>query len=160
MKRAAFTLIELMIAIAILATLTAAAVLSFAAPLREAQFREAIDVVRSADANARTEARHFGRRVNLVFHPGQRVIERCDVSGAVTARTQLPASVVIDELRINGKRSFDTSGIPVSELGLSPTFAVRLVSGDRTQWLGFAGLSGQMTVVNNDAELASIFNGR
>ena len=32
----------------------------------------------------------------------------------------LPASVGIDELRINGQRSFDTAGIPVSELGLSP----------------------------------------
>ena len=160
MKRA-FTLIELMIAIAILATLTAAAVLSFAAPLREAQFREAIDVIRCADADARTDARHFDRPVRLVLRPEQRVIERCDVrSGAVIARIHLPASVGIDELRINGQRSLDTAGIAVSELGLSPTYAVRLVCGDRKQWLGFAGLSGQMTLLNNDAELATIFNGR
>src|SRR5690349_15372498 len=86
MKRGAFTLIEVMIAVAVLGVLTAAAVLSFASPLREAQYRDAVDLIRAADADARVDAKHFDRRVKLVYDPGHGQFERRDSADTVISR--------------------------------------------------------------------------
>jgi prepilin-type N-terminal cleavage/methylation domain-containing protein len=155
MKHRAFTLIELMVAIAILALLTAAAVLSFARPLREAQFRDAIEMIRSVDTDARTDARHFDRRVKLVFDLDRGMVERRDPADAVISRVILPFR--IDEIRIAGERNFRDAAISISPLGLSRTYALRIVTHEHAQWLVFAGLSGQMTDLNDERELSNIF---
>jgi hypothetical protein len=84
------------------------------------------------------------------------VIERREAGLAGTAaRTLLPASVRIEEVRLSSSaRSFDDVAVDYSPLGLSSTWAVKLVAEERSLWLVFAGLSGQMTVLEDDAQAA------
>ena len=61
----AFTLIELMLAVVLLALLTGAAALSFVKPVHAARSRQAIELVKRADATAREEAQRSGDPVLL-----------------------------------------------------------------------------------------------
>jgi prepilin-type N-terminal cleavage/methylation domain-containing protein len=156
---AAFTLIEMMIVVVILGLLTTAAVLSFARPLREARLRDAIEQIRAADADARRAAKHFNKDVTLTIRLEDRVIERREAGvGGATARTALPNSVRLEEVRIGTSTAFDDALLEVSPMGLSPTWAVKIASDDRSQWLVFAGMSGQMAVLNDESRMAQLLS--
>jgi type II secretory pathway pseudopilin PulG len=149
----------MMIVIAILGLLTSAAVLSFARPLRRARQRDASEQIRAADADARRAARQFNKDVTLTIRLDEAVIERRETGvGGVVARTALPGAVRLEEIRIGAAAGFENASIEISPMGLSSTWAVKVVSDDQQQWLVFAGLSGQMMVLNDDAQVAQILS--
>ena len=88
----AFTLIEVMLVVAIMAILTAAAALTFAGPLRKAQSQEAAQQLRFFDASARDLARRWGREVQLSFDLDRQILSRMGGPGSeqATYRTSLP----------------------------------------------------------------------
>src|SRR2546423_10361376 len=89
----AFTLIELMLAVVLLALLTGAAALSFVKPIHAARNREAIALVKRADAMAREAAQRSGRSVRLQFDVSKSAI-RCGDS-----LLQLPCGCTLREVR-------------------------------------------------------------
>src|SRR4029079_14641400 len=113
-------------------------------PLRAAQTREAIEMLRSADTDARRTARTFDRSVTLVIDLAHGTLERREAGRGATFHTVLPASVRIDEVRVGGGQiGFEDISIVYSPLGLSQTYALKIISreaGAAPRWLVFAGL--------------------
>jgi len=151
----AFTLIETMLAVLIMALLASAAALSFSGPMRLARAREAVDQVIGADRSARLEARNSGRAVTLEFDPNSGVISR--LSGAATQfRSVLPSSFRIADVLV-GRRAFRESGAQIgfSGSGFSPTYAVHLVGPGSDRWVVVAGLTGQASVMSDEQAVRS-----
>ena len=67
-RRSAFALIEIMMAVLLMALLASAAALSFSEPLRAARAKDAIEMVRFFDETSRQSARRFGRPVRISFN--------------------------------------------------------------------------------------------
>jgi prepilin-type N-terminal cleavage/methylation domain-containing protein len=156
MRSRGFTLIEIMAVVIIMALLATAAALSFARPMRVARARDAVDQVRSLDASARQFARRFGRPIEIVFDLSNGTIARRE-RDVIAFQTSLPRGCQIDEVRA-GAQSFSLgeASIQCAASGMSRTYAVHLLGPELDQWLIFAGLSGQVTQVNDVSQLDEI----
>ena len=149
-SRRAFTLIETMLAVLIMALLASAAALSLSGPVRKARAKEAVEVVIAADRSARQEAHDSGRTVRLVFDPSTAAISRAE--GATTQfRSTLPRSFKISDV-IVGRRAFRETGAEVgfSGAGFSASYAIHLTGPGADGWVVFAGLTGQASVVSDE----------
>jgi len=152
----AFTLIEVMAVIVIMGLLAGAAALTFARPLAASRARNVEDQIRSLDSSARQFARRFGRDVEIVFDLSNQTIVRREREESVFS-AKLPAGCRIESIRAGGRdESIGEVSIPVSEGGLSRSYAVHLIGQHLDHWLVFAGLSGQVTQVNDVATLDQI----
>jgi prepilin-type N-terminal cleavage/methylation domain-containing protein len=148
--RRAFTLIETMLAVLIMALLASAAALSFSGPVRKARAREAVDQVIAADRSARQEAHDSGRAVRLRFDSSNGEISR--IEGTATQfRSVLPASFRISDVLV-GRRVFRDvpAEVGFSGSGFSATYAVHLSGTGADRWVVFAGLTGQANVVSDE----------
>src|SRR5256885_12408653 len=98
--RGAFTLVEITVAVLLMALLAAAAALSFAGPLRSSQAAEAVDQVRSIDATSRQFAQRFGRNVQIEFDLTDGTLARRELpEGKVPFRVTLPRGYRIEPVR-------------------------------------------------------------
>jgi prepilin-type N-terminal cleavage/methylation domain-containing protein len=157
MRARGFTLIEMMAVIIIIALLSTAAALSFSHTLAAARAREAFGQVQSLDASARQFARRWGRTIQIVLDLSNRTLARRE-RNVNTFVTSLPSGCRIDEVRMSSRReSVGEVSIECSANGLSRTYAVHVVGPQLDQWLVFAGLSGQVTKVNDVSQLDAIF---
>src|SRR5439155_5710118 len=93
-----FTLIELMIAVMIMALLVTGAALTFARPIQAARWGEAVAIVRSADESNRTFARRFGRDVFLVIDLSEQTFARRE-GDRITWQRTLPRGMRITQIR-------------------------------------------------------------
>jgi prepilin-type N-terminal cleavage/methylation domain-containing protein len=155
-RRRGFTLIETMIAVIILGLLTGAVVLSFAGPVGRARLAEGVEQVTYVDVSTRELARRTGRAMEVRIDLSEGVLERREGARGVTFRTSVP--VRVERVRTVERR--EESGevrMPVSGLGLSPTYAVKLVGPEGVRWVVVAGLSGEVRVMTDDAQVDSIF---
>jgi len=156
MRRRGFTLIEMMAVVIIMALLATAAALSFARPMRVARGRDAVDQVRSLDASARQFARRFGRPIEIVFDLSNGTLARRE-RDEIAFQTSLSHGCRIDEVRASGQSfSLGEASIECAGSGMSRTYAVHLVGPELDQWLVFAGLSGQVTQVNDVSQVEDI----
>ena len=158
-RRRAFTLIEIMAVMLILALLSAAAAWSFSRPLARARTFEAIELVASFDASSRLAARRFGRSVEMRFDLTGGMLERLE-GGDVAYRGTLPQGFSIEQLR-TAERVHDVGDVTIacSRLSLSPSYAVKLVGPAGVQrWLVVAGLSGRVTAARDEADVDAILN--
>ena len=155
----AFTLIETLVAVVILGLLAGLATWSFSGPLRRASFDEAVEQIRHLDATSRHLARETGRPVRMVLDAGAGSLSRRssrEAAGDVYS-TKLPPGVRIDRIRTPALNDTATARIDVSQSGLSPSYAVRLAGPDWRRWVFVAGLSGELRVISDDAEISAIF---
>ena len=147
-----FTLIELMLAVVLLALLTGAAAMTFARPIRNARAQQAIELVCRSDAMARENARRFGRPGRITFDLHDQVIRR-----STGPDHTLPTGYQIREVRtaergvVGGEISLD-----VSSKGLSRSYAVHLIGPGMDRWLLVAGLSGEVSQTD-ESQLQQIF---
>jgi prepilin-type N-terminal cleavage/methylation domain-containing protein len=148
--RCAFTLIEVVACVAIMAMLAAAAAVSLRGHRSEATMPTAIQIIRFADEQARQRALRsdapFELRVAFA-HPDTVIIS----SGATVSEFQLPGGFRVAGARIAG-RSRDTGDICVrfSPRGWAPTYALQITDGARSQWLAFTGLIGDPQTLGDD----------
>lgn len=159
--RPAFTLIELMLAVLLLALLTASAALSFSGPLRRARARDAVEALRSFDAQARLLAIQRGRPVRVAFDLANGAIARRDASGqsADAARVAWPTGFAAVEVRVGEQLSRgDDNQIDISPLGVSPTYAVHVTGPQFDRWIIVAGLTGQIAQVQDESTMASLIS--
>jgi prepilin-type N-terminal cleavage/methylation domain-containing protein len=145
-----FTLIEVMLAVMLLALLTGAAALSFARPFRSARSQQTIQMIQRADTMAREEAIRFGRSTQLRFDLNRQTLVR---AGSVTP---IPG---VREIRI-GDRSIsdDQVSIDVSPIGLSSSYAVQIAGPAQDQWIVIAGLSGQTITTQNESQVVQLLS--
>ena len=158
MNRRAFTLIEMIVVIVLIGLLTAAVVMSFARPVEKVRAKDAVEMVRSLDESARAQARRSGDSVQIVIDLSARTLARRGAGGKVVFEAALPNGFEIDRFR-SGVDDIASAEAVVScsALGLTRTYAVHLSGPGLNEWLLFAGLSGEVTVVKDEATLESIF---
>ena len=156
-----FTLIEVMVAVVILGLLTGAVVLAFAGPVNRARMVQAVEEVTYLDASTREVARKSGRAAEVRIDLDEGVIERREGragSRQTMFRVGVPAPLRILAVRTAARR--EESGeavVPVSAAGVSPTYAVKIAGPEGSRWVVVAGLSGEVRVLNDDAQVDSIF---
>jgi prepilin-type N-terminal cleavage/methylation domain-containing protein len=156
MRSRGFTLIEMMAVVIIMALLATAAALSFARPMRVARARDAVDQVRSLDASARQFARRVGRPIEIVFDLSNGTLARRD-HDEIAFQSSLPRGCRIEEVRSAGQSfSLGEASIQCAPSGMSRTYAVHLLGPELDRWLLFAGLTGQVTQVNDVSQLDDI----
>lgn len=155
--RRAFSLVELLAAIVVLALLTAGAAWTFGGPLRRAQLGEAVEQVRSFDATGRQFARNAGRECTLALDLDDGVLTRIEAGGRETFRAVVARPCRIDEVR-TARRRYDggQAVVAVSGLGLSESYAVKMSAGGDVRWVVFAGLSGESRAVSDEAMVDEI----
>jgi prepilin-type N-terminal cleavage/methylation domain-containing protein len=159
--RAAFSLIEMLVAIVIMSIIAGAAVFSFKKPLRAARIHDAREQVRYLDRSARQYARRFGRPVDLVFDLSHSTLARRDTNGTagrITYQSAFPVGYQIESVRTAGRRS--TGGeiaVPCSSLGLTNSYALHLIGPGLDEWVLVAGLAGEMTTLHDEHAIDSIF---
>ncbi len=143
-NRQGFTLIELMVACLLLALLAAVIGWSVRGPILASRLTQTVERIRHADRLAREMARRGGGDVRLTFDAGDGRIT-LQRAGRTVRQTGLPTSVRMTALRLPRRRSRDRIRVPVSVLGQSPTYAIRIQAGDETpRWLIVSGLTGQV----------------
>jgi prepilin-type N-terminal cleavage/methylation domain-containing protein len=157
--RSGFTLVELMMAVLLLALLTSAVALSFSGPIQRARGQDAIEQIRSFDAAARDAARREGREVRMALDLSAGTLARREGADLESLRCQiaLPPGFRIEQLRVAGQTYSDGEAvIDVSSLGLSRSYGIHLVGPGLDQWLVFAGQGGNMTRVQDEETMSSI----
>jgi prepilin-type N-terminal cleavage/methylation domain-containing protein len=152
----AFTLIELVACVAIMAILAAAVALSLRGHRTEATMPTAIQIIRFADEQGRQRAVRSDAPIELRIafaHPNTVLLG----SGATTSEFQLPDGFRVARARVAG-RPRDTGEISVrfSPRGWAPAYAVQITDGARSQWLAFTGLIGHPETPDDDQTLEHI----
>jgi type II secretion system protein H len=158
----AFTLIELMVVIALAALMATLVTVSLTGNLRAARAQDVAQSIATSDRLAREYARHFGRPVRLVFDLSQSTLPRAASDAGDSSHNsilQLPSGVKI--ARLVTATTDTTAGqisIPCSGAGQTPSYALLLTSGrgDR-HWTITAGLTGQTTTASDENEVRDIF---
>lgn len=155
-----FTLIEIVVAVAIMALLATAAAFSFSRPLHRARAVEAIEQIRYLDSSSRDFARRFGRNVQIAFDLSENAIERREgTSHDATFSAQIASPLRIEAVWTAGRRINDGEAIiPVSSLGISPTYAVKLSGPQGERWVVVTGLAGETATYSDDEQIQAIFS--
>jgi type II secretory pathway pseudopilin PulG len=156
--------VEVIAVVVVMALLAGAAALSFVGPLRRARANEAISRLVSFNESSRQYAARFGRDTEMVVSLAESSLTAQSVGGDRGGRrtTRLPDGVRIDRVRVAGQSgrsaAFGEVTVPCSRLGLTPTFAVRLVGPGLDRWVVMPGLGGGARQVNDEREVDHIFD--
>src|SRR5215469_5179410 len=131
----AFTLIETMLAVLLMALLASTVALSFSRPLQSARAREAISQVHFADAQARQAARQFSAPVKLVLDPSENSITRYE-GEHLRASITLPSAIRIQEVIVGRHATWeDRAEVWFSSSGVSRSYAIHLAGPAFDQWV-------------------------
>ena len=139
----------MLVALVILAVLTAAVGLNFYGPLRKQALSDDIDAVERFDGDARTEAIVHGLPVRLIINVTDHSMGRYEGDDFKNQHSQLHVSA-LRQARISDT-GFESGPIDldISAKGFSRSYAVMI--GDR--WISFAGLSGEAIVEDHAHEM-------
>lgn len=154
----AFTLIELVVVIVIMAILSTIAAMSLSGTMGKYDLTRAAETIERVDANARRQARVTHALVELSIDRGKK---RLTVDAGGTARDatyKLPGRVTISNIRLHRRIvAGNTFAIEVSDAGQSPTYAVELTRGKMKRWLIIIGASGQVFPAESEDEVDALF---
>lgn len=175
--RRAFTLIELLAVVVLLGLLAGATAWSMTGELRRANQEDVVGELRYLDQSARLGAIRRGHRCALIFDFGQQQVRRIIDPGGndeeIAGRYAIPQGLEIDRLLVaelvdgRGERdqrteprtvSGGTATIAFGQGGRGTSYAARLSNKDGSTWLVFAGLTGQMTRVNDGGTVDKLFS--
>jgi prepilin-type N-terminal cleavage/methylation domain-containing protein len=152
-----FTMIEVVVAVVIMALLASAAALSFTQPLRIAREHDAIETLRSFDESARQIAIRLGHPVHCSFDLSHSMLSR-EENGAVHYQVRLPHDCRLRQVRTAGRRvSEGDARIVYSDRGVSRTYAIRVSGPGFDRWLLVPGFGGECTLIQNKGQLDGIF---
>jgi prepilin-type N-terminal cleavage/methylation domain-containing protein len=157
-----FTLIEVVVVLAVAAILAGAAALSLRGPYQAARLEDAIERLVLVDRQLRDHAQRFERPAQLNVCPNSGQIAAVEPKGdrPPIQAFQLDGAIKIEEVATPQRRSdCDVVAIPYSTQGRSPTFAVRLRGADNRQhWLLFVGTTGQMIRFEDDRTVEELLH--
>jgi len=159
---AGFTLLEMVVVLAIMAVIATAAAISFQKPLRAARLERAMAGLEDADFRARTEARKRSAMVELLVDGGKNIathsIAGSADGGQVRRTLALSGGLNIDRYWTAGRSTNDDRfGVWFSPDGQSNTYAVRVSDDDDHQkWLVVVGATGQYVQLHEDRAVEAI----
>jgi prepilin-type N-terminal cleavage/methylation domain-containing protein len=162
LSRRAFTLIELTAVLAIIAIILGIVAVSLRAPYQRARLQEAVERMAFADRQMRSHARGHFHPCQLAIDLDRSALEIIDSRERDAPRRAftLGGGIRIGHV-VSGTGSVEQGDthIACSSNGLTETYAIRLQGAGRTQhWLLFAGVTGQMTEMNDEEEVLSLFD--
>lgn len=156
----AFTLLELLVVLAIMGLLAAVAVIRLQGPLRDARMDDVVQRIAFTDGQVRFYSQRFACPTRLVYDLDENsVYAESDMSDGVRHfHFALPDTLRVARVRtVRGDSGRGKTTIEVTSDGHTPTYAVRLDSSDqRTRWLLFAGLTGQVIRLKAEADVQEL----
>jgi prepilin-type N-terminal cleavage/methylation domain-containing protein len=158
----AFTLIETLAVLALLALLTAAVAVSLKGAARAADMDDVLERFITADRNTREIARRFGRRPEFRFDLNQGTVSRFDnLDSSESRATPIPVGGArVAKLIVRGESiGYGEQSIAFSAGGRSPSYAVLLSGKAGQRWVAFAGLTGQAVVLRDERQVQDILSG-
>jgi prepilin-type N-terminal cleavage/methylation domain-containing protein len=161
-QRAAFTLIEMMVVILILAIVTSMASLSLGGVMDRYQLGRAAETLEAFDSQARREASRSREGVLAIIRRGtNELILRNAAGQSMRARShyRMPRKVEIGVVRMQRKAlaARDVT-ITLSDRGRSPTYAVELKLGAMSRWIIILGISGQVIPAQSEDQVDAILS--
>lgn len=146
MQRRAFTLFEVLAAVAIVAMLSSLALISLRAAVARASFEEVVKQVISHDRGVRLQAQTLGLAQVLRIDMESLVSSSANAgTGAMPQTTlHLPPGYNLDSVRTMASGSI----VEVSPAGHSRSYAVHLVGPRRRAWVVVEGLTGEAEVMD------------
>ncbi|MGN6556285.1 MAG: pilus assembly FimT family protein [Verrucomicrobiota bacterium] len=136
-KQRAFTLIEIMVVVAIMAIIMGAGVPTLFKALHKEGFRKSVNDIVEVCASARARAIMTGNMTEVVFHPQDRT---CEVSGggsggglAHTATIDESARVEMLDVNLQEYKDADLARVRFYPNGTSDEMTLILVS-DKNEW--------------------------
>lgn len=140
--RPGWTLIELVVVLALLGILSGGALLTMKSPLATAQRNSQREAVLLLDRLARSQARESRGIVKLEFVWGD--APGCQLVRAAVQPVLQRALPALRGVRLAGAIRQDRRVVvPFTANGQSPSYAVRFGAGDREEWVLIVGGSGQ-----------------
>jgi general secretion pathway protein H len=144
-RKDGFTLIEVVVVVAIMALLATIGAVSLRGTIDRYYLSQARQAIEISDAKARRIARTTGRPVLMNVDRLEKQIEIHE------STFRIPAGVEIASVEMASRLSGGTQiGIPFSDDGWSPTYAIELKRGELGQWIVVIGASGQVVRVNEE----------
>ncbi|MGA2230831.1 MAG: type II secretion system protein [Tepidisphaeraceae bacterium] len=144
----AFTAIEMLAALGLMAIVAAGASLSLAGIQRRSDMAGAIDRIKFFDDLTRRQAIQSGRPLTLTFD--ETAINRAAMPATPgdppIAMLQLPDGFTIDRTVVFAT---DQTTVPISAAGLSPTYAVLLSGRGQRRWMIVSAV-GAATMADDD----------
>ncbi|MGB0595483.1 MAG: pilus assembly FimT family protein [Rubripirellula sp.] len=144
-RKDGFTLIEVVVVVTITALLATIGAVSLRGTVDRYYLSQARQAIEISDAKARRIARTTGRPVLMNIDRLKKQIEIQE------STFRIPAGVEIASVEMASRLSGGTQvGIPFSDDGWSPTYAIELKRGEVGQWIVVIGASGQVVRVNEE----------
>jgi prepilin-type N-terminal cleavage/methylation domain-containing protein len=156
--RRAFTLIETLIVIALMAVLGTAAAISLSGAARSARVEDVVDQFVAHDRSTREMARRFARSPALRVELNRGSIHRLD-GERDAVQLLLGGRMRVTRLIVRGQSvRFGEMTVPFSNRGQSPSYAVLLSGPPGERWVAFAGLTGQAMVLTDERDVQEILS--
>jgi prepilin-type N-terminal cleavage/methylation domain-containing protein len=159
MLRRAFTIIELLAVLVLMALLAGSAVYAFGFELRSARLADASGQIRDLDQMTRRLASGTGAPTSMVIQPYKGRLFRRDLSGRTSQPVALSRRIRIDRVLVAGHEATRSDvRIDFMKDGSSSSYALRLSAPDQTpRWIVVAGLGGEVTQTSDDKQVEHIF---
>ncbi len=154
LRRSAFSLIELVIVIVLMAILAGLASIPVRSAITRSQLSHAVEMIERFDLALRTTARQQRQTVQGTIDRSKGKLTLQDPSSVRSF--QLPKRVRLKSVRIAGGTAFGL--ITATSSGATPTYAFELVAGETTRWIVLVGGSGQV-IRDADATLVTTLMG-
>lgn len=156
-SQGAFTLLELLVVMALTAILAGMAIVSFRGPYEAARLENVMAQVTMADRQIRDRSLRHARPGRIVIHLDAGTIsgEQLDNEGEQAPPLRIDGGACFDQLLLGGHRiNCGEAAVAVSSRGQTPTYAIRFKKpGGGHRWLVFLGLTGQSIQLNDESEI-------
>lgn len=159
-RQAAFSLIEMIVVLAIISIISVSAALSLRQPLQQARIQRALGSLETADRRARQAAIQSSTNVTLTFDTDKGTVSVTG-QGLDTDRRplELDGGIRIDRFETRQRPADGKFATSISPFGQSETYAIRLRTGeDSREWLVIIGATGQAIRSKEDNIVETIFS--
>ncbi len=156
-KVAGFTLLELIVVLALMSFLTTSVALSFRTPLQKARLDAALSSIQSMDRRLRYTAIHKNRSEVLLLDLG---LSELRIVGSAQVAVRLPKGISISKVYVSRwAEESDRLSISYFPDGSSHSWSLQVsdTGSHFSRWLLVSGKTGQVSMIENEEEVADVF---